>query len=73
MFKVSNNLLHENIEIFFLRNAKCHYKTRSHGKFSYQYVRTNLKCKSVSVIGAFFHKPMLQPMPLLQSVHSVFL
>ena len=51
MFKVYNNLLPENIQIFFLKNVNCHYITRPHGKFSYQYGRTNLKSKSVSVIG----------------------
>ena len=50
MFKVYNNLLPENIQIFFLKNVNCHYIARSHDKFSYQYARTNLKSKSVSVI-----------------------
>ena len=51
MFKVYTNLLPENIQIFFLKNVNCHYITRPHGKFSYQYATTNLKSKSVSVIG----------------------
>ena len=51
MFKVYNNLLPENIQIIFLKNVNCHYITRSHGKFIFQYSRTNLKSKSVSVIG----------------------
>ena len=51
MFKVYNNLLPENIQIFFLKNVNCHYITRSHGKFIFQYYRTNLKSKSVSFLG----------------------
>ena len=49
--KVYNNLLPDNIQIFFLKNVNCHYITRSHGKFIFQYSRTNLKSESVSVIG----------------------
>ena len=45
-----SSLLPENIQIFFLKNVNCHYITRLHGKFTYQYARTNLKSKSVSVI-----------------------
>ena len=51
MLKVYNNLLPKNIQIFFLKNVNCHYITRSHSKFIFQYSRRNLKSKSVSVIG----------------------
>ena len=51
MFKVINHLLPANIQHFFERNISCPYKTRSYGKFTIRYVRTNLKYMSVSMIG----------------------